>query len=270
MCALGLHKKLVYRLAAYQVFTSMVYAAIWMTFVALAYFRLHDVVKIFTTVGGAASFAFLMFTFWISFHLTSLAIAHRNLARLEPLYVFSSVLTSALVSALGFGVAYGAKSYSSYEVLNIVVLGAARSVLVIVTLCLVVLTGSVLWCRACCKAGDVERQHKKALYEMMPLLVYPILQSFLGIPAYLYGNTSGRHSRVFFVAYSYLVQLWCLLAALSLTTHILVIRCMQKKKLLQRGMNRYVVSVENRTAAVHQTSDTPARSTTYFSFSEES
>ena len=269
MCAFNLYRKLVYRLAAYQVITSVLYVTVWMVFVTLSYLKLPDVVKVFYTVAGSSSFANLMFTFWISFHIASLAIVHRNYTNLEPLYVASSTIVSALVSALGFGVTYGVRSSSSYEILHIVLLGAARSIIVIITLLLVVVMGVIMCCRAYRKKGGAlpqcEKQHKKALYELLPLLVYPIFQSVLGIPAYLYGNTAGNQSFNFFILYSYLVQLWCLLAALSLITHICVTRWVKNRKVHN---NVYVHGVtDDRT--VHQSTEAPRGSSTYYSLQEE-
>ena len=120
-----------------------------------------------------SSFIKLMFTVWISIHLFALAVFHKNLQRLERLYVVSSLLIPLAVTIVLLGInltgCHGNSTYLREEIIFIIIF----AVLVIVSLLMVVM-GTILCHRACRRRNAVlseyDTQHKKALREMLPLL----------------------------------------------------------------------------------------------------
>ena len=103
VCKQRLHKTLVYRLAMYQVLSAMEFSILWMIasisifdlFTPLSNKETYEVFKasiiVLDSLLMGSSFIKLMFTVWISIHLFALAVFHKNLQRLERLYVVSSL-----------------------------------------------------------------------------------------------------------------------------------------------------------------------------------
>ena len=123
----------------------------------------------------------LMFTVWIVVHLFALAVFHKKLQRLEPLYVASSLVIPLMVTIviLPIGVVGERHIISKYacmieDIMYIIVFGV-----LVLTSWLIFTMGMVLCYRACRRRNMVlseyDKQHKKALCEMLPLLLYPIL-----------------------------------------------------------------------------------------------
>ena len=135
VCVLKLHKTLVYRLALYQVLSAMEFSVVWITAAApqlrqaykiesftynvsylngsyhlvnVSHFSLDvkpaPAVVVFEALLLGSAFIKLIFTFWIVIHLFALAVFHKNLQRLEPLYVVSSLLVPLVVTATLLGV----------------------------------------------------------------------------------------------------------------------------------------------------------------------
>ena len=132
----------------------------------------------------------LMFTVWIVIHLFALAVFHKKLLRLEPLYVASSLLIPLMVTAviLPIGVVGERHIISKYacmieDIMYIIVFGV-----LVLTSWLIFTMGMVLCYRACRRRNMVlseyDKQHKKALCEMLPLLMYPILFLLLTAPIF--------------------------------------------------------------------------------------
>ena len=93
VCKQRLHKILVYRLAMYQVLSAMEFSILWIiafTCIMVGFSGKPAIVLESLLMGS--SFIKLMFTLWISIHLFALAVFHKNLQRLEGLYVVSSLL----------------------------------------------------------------------------------------------------------------------------------------------------------------------------------
>ena len=94
---LKLHKTTVYRLALYQVVSSMAFATVEMLqIIFFNYDRAPDVY-------GRACIAIewlnvysrwtkLLFTMWVTFHVFCFAVLHKNLNKFEVLYVLTSLL----------------------------------------------------------------------------------------------------------------------------------------------------------------------------------
>ena len=111
VCVLKLHKTLVYRLALYQVLSAMECCVLWKAVRAYEFKAGKSYISLNGAVyeGKAAdvckalllgsAFVKLMLTACISIHLFALAVFHKNLQKLESLYVVSSLLVLLVVTA---------------------------------------------------------------------------------------------------------------------------------------------------------------------------
>ena len=143
------------------------------------------VIVLFSLLMGS-SFIKLMFTLWISIHLFALAVFHNNLQRLERLYVVNPLLITLAVTIVLLVI--GCHGYSIYlreEIIFIIIF----TVLVIVSMLKVVM-GTILCHRACRRRNALlsqyDKQHKKALREMLPLLLYQISFLLFTMPIFFF------------------------------------------------------------------------------------
>ena len=267
VCKQKLHKTLVYRLAIYQVLSAMEFSIIWI-FASINQLYVYASVTNATVVGNmrpaivlysllmGSSFIKLMFTVWISIHLFALAVFHRNLQRLERLYVVSSLLIPLAVTIVLLGInltsCHGNSTYRWEEIIFIIIF----AVLVIVSLLMVVM-GTILCHRACRRRNAIlseyDKQHKKALREMLPLLLYPIFFLLFTIPFFgftvydfstlgddityvQYNNTTITMPEYYLEAplfFALFAPFWSFTTSLLLISHLCVVRCISKKKVLQ-------------------------------------
>eukprot|EP00731_Ephydatia_muelleri_P003197 Em0001g3197a len=255
VCKQRLHKTLVYRLAMYQVLSAIEFSILWI--IASINILSHSlkVAVVLDSLLMGSSFIKLMFTLWISIHLFALAVFHKNLQRLERLYVASSLLIPLAVTIVLLGINLtGCHGYSTYlreEIVFIIIF----AVLVIVSLLMVVM-GTILCHRACRRRNAVlseyDKQHKKALCEMLPLLLYPIFFLLFTMPifgftvhdfvtqeyniTYLSHNTTItmteyiREAPLFFALFA---PCWSFTTSLLLISHLCVVRSINKRKVLQ-------------------------------------
>ena len=186
VCKQRLHKTLVYRLAVYQILSAMVFSIIWIIVSITILYSLSVLELVLYAVLMGSSFIKLMFTVWISIHLFALAVFHKNLQRLERLYVVSSLLIPLAVTIGLLGTdCRGYSTHQSEQIIFIIIF----AVLVIVSLLMVVM-GTILCHRACRRRNillsEYDKQHKKVLREMLPFLLYPIFFLLLATPLFGY------------------------------------------------------------------------------------
>ena len=248
VCKQKLHKTLIYRLAMYQVLSAMEFSIIWI--IAAIYILVTSrSKKVFMTSAVVldsllmgSSFIKLMFTVWISIHLFALAVFHKNLQRLERLYVVSSLLIPLAVIIVLLTVnlthCYGDRTYRWEETIFIIIF----AVLVIVSLLMVVM-GTILCHRACRRRkavlSEYDKQHKKALREMLPLLLYPIFFLLFTMPIFGFAvydihvtldynkTTMTEYTPIFFEVFA---PFWSFTTSLLLISHLCVVRCINKKR----------------------------------------
>ena len=199
-----------------------------------------------------SSFIKLMLTLWISIHLFALAVFHKNLQRLERLYVVSSLLIPLAVTIVLLGInltgCHGNSTYRWEEIIFIIIF----AVLVIVSLLMVVM-GTILCHRACRRRNAVlseyDAQHKKALREMLPLLLHPLFFLLFTMPifgfavydfvtpeynvTYLHYNTTITVTEYNLEApllFALFAPFWSFTTSLLLISHLYVVRCISKKR----------------------------------------
>ena len=253
VCVQKLHKILFYRLALYQVLSAMEFLAIWITQAGYVTHKLYlnsfyngstfgsdlapRAVAVLRTFLVGSAFITTMFTFWIAIHLFALVVFHKNFQRLEPLYVVSSLLVPVVVATTLLVIdlnpllqeACGLSLSIGYTIIF--------AVMILISL-LIIVMGTILCHRACRRRSldlsGYDNQHKKALYEMLPLLLYPILFLLISTPisvsalSYAYNISSKSLIDIMFAIFA---PLWSFTASLLLIFHLCVVRHVRKKNL---------------------------------------
>ena len=202
-----------------------------------------------------------MLTAWISLHLFLLSVFHKNMTRFEPLYLVSSVIAAltVLIAGLVNALHKDDSMNTNYTTIAFVnksdnslggflgdgqtILTSIAAIVLLLTSVLVVGMGIILCCRAYRrKNGIVDKQHKKVLYEMMPLLVYPILLTLLSIPVmvlsyydvlrYTSGNskTFSPFRAVDNIVSTVMVSFASCACSCVLIIHVLVVLCIKNRK----------------------------------------
>eukprot|EP00731_Ephydatia_muelleri_P002542 Em0001g2542a len=103
---LKLYKTLVYRLALYQVLSALAMASVG-ALQDMRFINYDESSDIYRRICTAIVFlevytewTKLLFTTWVTFHLFCFAVFHKNMKKLEALYVVTSLLVPALIAAL--------------------------------------------------------------------------------------------------------------------------------------------------------------------------
>lgn len=183
--ATSLHKHLVYRLSLYQVFSALTFAAFWVAYLAVRNVDGLGVRSAFAILSGCSVMVTLMTTTWMLLHLFVLIVFKRNPTRLEPLYVASAILIPLGLAGVVFATLYTAihrnlkcPDLHAIDVEWIAGYGTGCAMLAVDCL-LVFVMGATLCSRVFSKTKRVFTQpdpkDKKILFEMIPLLIYPVL-----------------------------------------------------------------------------------------------
>ena len=117
------------------------------------------------------------------------------------------------------------------------------AVMILISL-LIVVMGTVLCHRTCRRRSlvlsEYDKQHKKALYEMLPLLMYPILFLLISTPIFVvtltYVHNNSLPITTIFSMFAMYAPLWSFTASLFFIFHLCVVRHVTKHK-LQRIKN---------------------------------
>ena len=286
---LKLFKKLVYRLALYQVLASQALATIVLlqgvlfdysygrVCIAMGWFLLY------------ADWMKLLFTMWVTFHLFCFAVLDKNLKKLEVLYVVTSLLLPAVIACIplithsygrnpdgtacyiyAFHDAASIEIFALWDVPAMIFLLAASTAMVVIV---IKLTG-----RVCLRAryepitdGD---QFWKALKQLLPLAAFPILCLIFEIPVFifhLYTVTSSMPPNMALeISKSVCISLWSMTSGGTLLVHIFIVRCWtfarNRKREQGNGVVQQTVSSHNPTTNLLVGSNQSARSATQFSF----
>ncbi|KAL5497164.1 hypothetical protein EMCRGX_G013588 [Ephydatia muelleri] len=184
--ALRLYTKLVYRITLYQILCAVLVILSWEIYLATKYIVPPWEKYVIATVCVFFVYVYQIISTWIVLHLFALAVYHKNLSKLEPLYVCSSVLISSIVAAVSLALVLTANSdvgSTRCVAFQIFLLknwtdAAFFCVSNVINCTSVIIIGLVLCRRAYRKRNGYrppsEQQHKKALCEMSPLLMYPM------------------------------------------------------------------------------------------------
>ena len=224
---LKLYKKIVYRLALYQVLASLALATIVL---------LQGVLLLY------ADWMKLLFTMWVTFHLFCFAVLHKNLKKLEVLYVVTSLLVPAVIACIPLIThSYGRSQdgtacyiYAFHDAASIEMFtlwdGPAMIFLLATSTAMVVMVIKLTG-RVCLRAryepitdGD---RFWKALKQLLPLAAFPILFFFFEIPVFIfhvYATTSSTPNMALEISKSVFISLWSMTSGGTLLIHIFVVK----------------------------------------------
>ena len=271
---LRLYRKVVYRLSLYQVLASLLLAvmSILATIISINYTKDPPTYgSVCTAIGWFivyAQWAKLLFTAWVTFHLFCLVVLLKNLQRLEVLYVVTSLLVPAVVAIAPAltntysptGNCYiSAQNDSDHVALieNLVLWdGPALLVLLVAFVAMVVMVIQ-LSCRARCrleyKRISADDTFWKALKQILPLAVFPILFCVFIIPVLVFDiyvavvpNPNPSLELTVLVC----IPMWSLTSGVTLLALIAVARC--RARLQMRVLHVQLHDLVRRTPFHHE------------------
>ena len=247
LLALKLYKKLIYRLAFYQVLSAMGICFMWIVTATGNVVSSSFPSIAFEALLIGTTFVKLMFTVWISIHLFLLAVLHKNVQsiRFEILYVGTSLLLPLVITfaLLVVNLKVHSPTYGSICFRESVIYCVLFTALFMAS-SLIIIMGAVLYRRAyrgrTIVLSEYDKQHKKALYEMQPLMAYPLLFFILVLPIFviavinLNDNDFNYTSYLSSLLFAILSPIWSFTTSLLLILHILIVRRIKKQKRLQK------------------------------------
>ena len=229
---LKLHKKVFYRLALYQVLASWTFATVTVleTIVFVNYSKNPETYdQVCIAIGYFELYSQwmkLLFTMWVTVHLFCFAVLHKNLRKLEVLYVVTSLLVPAVIAVVPLITkTYGStpnhnvcyiyvennvafiERFALWDGPAIVILLAASTAMVVMV---IKLTGKM-----CLRSkyepitdGD---QFWKALKQLLPLAAFPILFFIFEIPVFtfhIYVTKSSAPNKALEMATGVFLAMW--------------------------------------------------------------
>ena len=173
-----------------------------------------------TTMGWLVlytSWVKLLFTMWVTFHIFCFAVLHKNLKKLEVLYVVTSLLVPVVIAAVPLITGtYGqdpnigscwieVENKHSDQQVNVVAIetyalwdGPAMIILVAASIAMSVMVTKLahtVWRRSTYRSLEGDDPFWKALKHLIPLAVFPILFFIFEIPVFIFHVYVGQHSR---------------------------------------------------------------------------
>ena len=261
VCDLKLYVKAVYRLALYQVLASFAFSvveAFQIVFINRNQ-NTHFYDQVCTAIGFLIMYAQwtkLIFTMWITFHLFCLGVFHKNLKKLEPLYVVTSLIVPAVIAVVPlttktYGLSpfatcwiYSSDVTSTVETFTLwygpamLILIASSTVMIAMVIKLV---QRVCWRRLKYEDLSDGDQFWKALKQILPLAAFPILFCFFVVPSliyHIYYIVVPSCNDALFLATSVSFSLWSMACGITLIIHISVTRCSAKRRVqIPPGIN---------------------------------
>ena len=267
--ALRLHRILVYRLAAYQVFSALLYgiACILQVFSATRNEPASNSTNEnspFCQVTGLLvlylQWVKLMLTACVTAHLFCFVVYYRNLKKCELVYLLGSTLIPSVIVIVPFitktygmaGAWCWVQDWMDNCPLNISRSGVIEqfaiwygpaTIVSMVDSVAVVVMAIVLLRRATSSHREKWQQHKEALGQMLPLMAYPITYSVLLVVPFVTRVYMARPHQLESDDYTMMaltavcMPLWGFTAGAALLVHICVMKVQKQKKTSVRSMN---------------------------------
>ena len=224
----------------------------------------------------------LLFTMWVTFHLFCFAVLHKNLKKLEVLYVVTSILVPALIAAVPLvSHTYGLSGddicyiYANTSVAFIERLalwdGPAMLMLIAASIAMIVMVmklASQVFRRSVYEPITDGDQLTKALKQLLPLAAFPLLFFIFEMPVSIYHIYTTQHSTPnegMSIAYIIFFSLWSTSSGATVIIHISVARiCDRKRK--RKPTKQANVSSSHTLPTQHVTFGSRANSATRFFF----
>ena len=246
---LKLHRQLIYRLAAYQVFGSLLLSVIE---VSQFHFLSYDDSKYAVCVmigylDQVAALIKLCFGGWVTFHLFYFVLFYKNLKKLEPLYITTSVLLPFVISAIplvttSFGPngqwcwiqarRLGCEYLTGFVEKFVTFYGPLFLLLVLESIAMVIMLVTVYYRTR--QNGEHNGfgcdQNRKIFNHLLPLVAYPIIFCVFSIPPqinHVFELTSPNYGLRIFSSICF--PLSSLASGLALIVHIAIVISIARK-----------------------------------------
>ena len=284
---LKLYKAFLYRLAAYQVVASLLHGLLLVS--QLTFLEYNE-----SEYPSCVAVGYLFQTFawmktclgcWITFHLFCFAVLLKNLKKLEPLYVISSILFPIAFSfAPLITTSYGptgewcwiqkrktcGEDYIVGHFEQIALwYGPAFVLLVLQSVAMLAMMITVYY-RAHKKSKFDENvfgreQNNIAFRQLLPLVAYPVLYCILLIPPFI-ARVSSTSNEGLLLLTTICLPTWSFASGMTLILHIVSIKRTAMMRII-RAMNTLLITEEvpRETVGVLSSHHDGIRSTTYFS-----
>ena len=250
---LKLYKKVVYRLALYQVLASLILATVAALQVIVVNDRKNPIVygRVCVAIGWFLMYSQwmkLLFTTWVTFHLFCFAVLHINWKKLEVLYVVTSLLVPTVIAAVpqvtksygpsADGVICNIYANNSFAPIERYALwdGPAMLILSVASTAMVVMVIK-LTCqvriRSAYKPIADNDKFWSALKQLLPLAAFPILFFLFEIPVlsfHIYITENPTPSPALEVVDVVFYSFWTMASGGMMLAHISVVRCWVKKR----------------------------------------
>ena len=250
---LKLYKKVVYRLALYQVLASLILATVAALQVIVVNDRKNPIVygRVCVAIGWFLMYSQwmkLLFTTWVTFHLFCFAVLHINWKKLEVLYVVTSLLVPTIIAAVPLVTSsYGPSAdgvicniyannssapierYALWDGPAMLILSVASTAMVVMV---IKLTCQVR-IRSTYKSITDNDKFWSALKQLLPLAAFPILFFLFEIPVlsfHIYITENPTPSPALEVVDVVFYSFWTMASGGMILAHISVVRCWVKKR----------------------------------------
>ena len=195
----------------------------------------------------------VLFTMWVTFHLFCFTVFYKNLYKLEVLYVVTSLVVPAVIACVplvtrSYALNASGRCYiftlndtDHIAIIERFVLwdGPAIAILVTASAAAVIMVKS-LACRLCLEY-ELNRgggQFWTALKQLLPLIAFPILFFAFMMPVFILdiylAKSTLLANTLLTLSVRVFIVLWSMSSGVTLIIHILVVRCLVKKKLYTR------------------------------------
>lgn len=176
--AMKLHHKVIYRLAVYQVIMAVVYSTVLSAgYLTIHYSSVRSLVAYSVTT--LLSWIKFMLVMWLTIHVSTFTIWHRNLKKMEPFYVVSSLLIPLALTLIYVAVNVACDCPQLWVLYGFYTLLGLSFVPVLLSCGIFASTVGYLVRRMYCASGSrsvvLDRHYREALGEVLPLLGYPII-----------------------------------------------------------------------------------------------
>ena len=245
-----LHRRLIYRLAAYQVISALVYSVIELSQLAFLSYE---------GTGSAACIAVaflnqyvlgikLMLTVWVTYHLFCFAVLYKNMKRLEAAYVLTSLAIPLVLAFVPFTTrTYGlagswcwirssaddcTPSVQGVTEQFALFYGPAVVALVVESVAMMAIL-IILISRKKNTLLALSHKHDEALNRMLPLASYPFVFCVLIVPPLVYRAYSAAgvsRNRNFLLAAAFFHPFWSFSAGMALLVHAAIVLRMRKQQ----------------------------------------
>ena len=260
VCALKLHKKVVYRLALYQVLSSLLFAIVETLQIIIVNYReapqSHQYRQACAFVGWLDMYTRwvkLLFMTWVTFHLFCFGVLRKNFDKLEIVYVVTSVFVPAIIAVIplttgtyrlsplyAYCFIYSRSNNHWTDLIESIVLWDVPAMVILLAASVAMVTMVVTIAKLLCRKSRYEPivggdHFWKTLRHLLPLAAFPILFFIFAIPSLIFHiysmvSTSTSSHAALEASSLLFISMWSMASGATLITHLSVARCLTRKK----------------------------------------